>query len=157
MLDLAAGRGRNALFLAHRGCRVRAIDRSSEALLGLAQAAEREALDVVTEARDVEADPTLPREAFAAVVVCRFLHRPLFPALRAALAPGGLLIYETFTVEHAPFGKPTHPDHLLTPNELLHRFIDWRVLRYFEGVVDGRAALASIAARKPGPRSSAAS
>ena len=143
-LDVAAGRGRNARWLARRGLRTTAIDRDSEALDSLREAG------IAVVVADLEVpDATLPRDAFDVIVVCRYLWRPLFPAIRAALRSGGLLVYETFTIEQPRFGKPVNPHFLLSRNELLHRFLDWHVLRYFEGIVDGRAAVAALAARKP--------
>lgn len=60
-----------------------------------------------------------PAQHFDGIVVCRYLHRPLLPLLAEGLTPGGVLIYETFMVGHARFGKPSNPDFLLQPNELL--------------------------------------
>jgi tellurite methyltransferase len=149
-LDLAAGRGRNALWLAEQGLRVTAVDRDAGALDALSREAAARGLAVSVEARDLEAhDATLPDGAFDVIVVCRFLHRPLFPAIRRALRPGGLLVYETFTVERARIRKPTNPDFLLRRNELLHRFLDWRVHCYVEAVPGGHETVAAIAARKP--------
>lgn len=75
--------------------------------------------------------------AFAAVVVTNYLHRPLLPALRAAVAPGGLLIYETFAQGNERFGKPSNPDFLLRPGELLEGLDGrLRVLAYEDLVVD---------------------
>jgi SAM-dependent methyltransferase len=146
-LDLAAGRGRNGRWLAARGLRTTAIDRDREALAAL------EGSGVTTIVADLEVPgATLPRDAFDVIVVCRYLWRPLFPAIRAALREGGLLVYATFTIDQPRFGKPANPDFLLRRNELLHRFLDWHVLRYAEGVA-GYEAAAAIAARKPAWRS----
>ncbi len=61
----------------------------------------------------------MPGRRFAGMVVTNYLHRPLFPALLAALEPGGMLIYETFAAGNERFGKPSNPDFLLRPGELL--------------------------------------
>ena len=75
-------------------------------------------------------------ERFAGIVVTNYLHRPLFAALLASLAPGGLLIYETFAQGNAAFGKPSNPDFLLTPGELLalaQGSVGYRVLAFEDG------------------------
>jgi len=117
VLDLAAGRGRHARFLAARGARVLAVDRDAEALAALA------GVDGVdTEVADLEAGTWPLGEArFNAVVVVHYLHRPLFPYLRAALEPGGVVLYETFARGNEAHGRPRSPDFLLAPGELL----DW--------------------------------
>jgi SAM-dependent methyltransferase len=115
VLDLACGRGRHARYLAGRGCRVIAVDRDAAALSSMAAVtgiASREA--------DLERDPWPFRaESFGVVVVTNYLHRPLFGPMIAALEPGGLLIYETFMQGNERFGKPSNPDFLLRPGELL--------------------------------------
>ena len=104
---------------------------------------------VVTEARDLEAgdDVDLGDSAFDVVLVFNYLHRPLFPALRRALAPGGLLFYETFLLEQAERGHPKHPDFLLQPGELRQLVAPLEVLREFEGEFAGSWS-AAIAARR---------
>ena len=73
---------------------------------------------------------------FDAIIVTNYLHRPLFPTLKNALAPGGLLIYETFAAGNAEFGRPSNPDYLLRPRELLDVFgTDMRVLAFEDGFV----------------------
>ncbi len=74
-------------------------------------------------------------QSFDAVVVIHYLHRPLLPHLAAALAPGGLLVYETFAVGNEQFGRPRNPDYLLRPRELLDAFAELRVLAFEDGFV----------------------
>ncbi|HKQ97941.1 MAG TPA: hypothetical protein VJV75_08705, partial [Candidatus Polarisedimenticolia bacterium] len=81
------------------------------------------------------------------ILVVRYLHRPLFPALRRALAPGGVLLYETYTREQAARGKPTSPAHLLEPGELKRLVAPLRVVRDREGEFDG-GMVAGVAARR---------
>ena len=81
-----------------------------------------------------------------------YLHRPLFPALVEALAPGGLLVYETFTRAQAARGKPTNPDFLLESGELLDLVRPLEVLASREGDYDGRMVASVIAARALQPR-----
>jgi SAM-dependent methyltransferase len=115
VLDVAAGKGRHSRLFLDLGHPVLAIDRDVAALHALAGRPGFEA-----RANDLElgGDP-LPSESFAAVVVTNYLHRPLLPALVAAVAPGGWLLYETFARGNERFGKPANPDFLLEPGELI--------------------------------------
>ena len=113
VLDVAAGSGRHARWLAMRGHRVTAIDRDADAMTALADAAETIAADI-----EHGAWPLAGR-SFDAVVVTNYLWRPLFPALKDAVAPGGLLIYETFAQAHAALGRPRRPEFLLRQGELI--------------------------------------
>ena len=115
VLDLAAGAGRHARFLAARGARVLAVDRDADALAALASVA-----GVTTRVCDLEGGAwPLAGERFDAIVVVNYLHRPQFPHLRAALAAPGVLLYETFAQVNEAFGRPANPDFLLCPDELL--------------------------------------
>lgn len=147
VLDVAAGRGRHALLFAAAGWPVRAVDRDPGRMAALAAIAGRLDWPVTTEVRDLEHGAVdLGAAAFDLIVVTLYLHRPLFPALIRALAPGGLLFYETFTTAQAARGKPTNPDFLLQPGELPALVAPLRVERQREGDVDGRA-VASVVAR----------
>jgi len=98
---------------------------------------------------DLEAgEADLGRQAYDLIVVVHYLHRPLFPALVRAMAPGALLLYETFTVEQARHGKPANPDFLLHHGELAERLGSLEILRERDGLFEGRQ-VAAIAARKP--------
>lgn len=113
VLDVAAGGGRHAAWFARRGHRVVAVDRDVAALRALAEP------EVEVVAADLEGGPwPLPGRQFAAVVVVNYLWRPLWPALLAAVEPGGLLLYETFAVGNERFGRPRNPDFLLREGEL---------------------------------------
>lgn len=115
VLDLACGAGRHARYLARRGHGVTAVDidlTRAEALRGEP--------GIEWLAADLEGAPwPLAGRLFQAIVVTNYLHRPLFDLLFAALAPGGLLIYETFALGQARYGRPRNPQHLLLPGELL--------------------------------------
>ena len=115
VLDLAAGSGRHAALFLRRGHKVVAVDRDTAALAGLASPD----LEIVTADLENGSPWPLPGRRFAGVVVTNYLHRPLFPILMASLEPGGLLIYETFALGNERFGKPSNPDFLLRPGELL--------------------------------------
>ena len=87
---------------------------------------------------------------FSAILTFRYLHRPLFPALREAVLPGGLVVYETFTTENHRFGRPSNPDFLLKPGELETIFEDWQIIFYFEGDLrHPDRNVARLVARKP--------
>lgn len=148
-LDVAAGRGRQAIWLAQRGLETRAIDRDPAALGELRAAAERLGVHVATEVIDLEAgDARLPVNAFDVIVVVHYLHRALCPALKAAVRPGGLLVYETFTAAQAGRGRPTNPAFLLEPGELRRLVAPFDVLVEREGEFEGKM-LASVIARQP--------
>jgi tellurite methyltransferase len=149
-LDVACGRGRHALWLAERGYEVEAIDRDPAALVVLAEEAARRGLPISTSQRDLEgAGATLARQRFDLIVVIHYLHRPLMPLLREALRPGGLLVYETFTVAQAARGKPSNPAFLLEPGELRRLVAPLQILVEREGEFDGRC-VASVIARNAG-------
>jgi SAM-dependent methyltransferase len=115
ILDLAAGRGRHTRYFKGLGHRVTALDRDISSLRELAG----QGVDVL--AADLEDGSPWPLgdRQFGGIVVTSYLHRPLFPRLAGALAPGGVLIYETFGVGNERFGSPRNPDFLLRPGELL--------------------------------------
>lgn len=130
-LELACGLGGNALLLAQSGFDTHAFDISAEALARLDLLAGKLGVAVKTEVRDVVRDPPVP-ESFDVIVVSRFLDRGLAGPIMAALRPGGLLFYQTFTREKASPGGPGNPDYLLAPNELLSLFAELRVVVYRE-------------------------
>ena len=150
VLDVASGDGRHALVVASWGLKVRAVDRDAEALARLRAAAARQGRSIDTAVVDLErSEVSLGEAAYEAVLVFRYLHRPLFPALIRALAPGGVLLYETFTRAHAAVRPtPSNPAFLLAEGELPALVAGLEMLDAREGEVDG-AHVASIAARKP--------
>ena len=148
VLDVACGKGRHALLLAAAGFEVTAVDRDADALDRLRAQALRLEVDVRVVAMDLEApEVDLGADQFDVIVVTRYLHRPLIPHLVSALAPGGILIYETFLVGQAERGHPTNPDFLLKPGELAALVSPLEILRAREGEVDG-AMVASVVARR---------
>jgi tellurite methyltransferase len=152
VLDLACGDGHNGIFLAERRLEVICCDVSIQALdRARALAAER-GVTVSLWQVDFERPGInpLPEECYGAILVFRYLHRPLFPCIRKALRAGGLLVYETFTLEQTRYGRPRNPDHLLRPGELHQAFVDWEILHSFEGVKENpRRAAAQLVCRKP--------
>jgi tellurite methyltransferase len=88
-------------------------------------------------------------KSFDAVIVFNYLHRPLFPFIREAIRPGGLIVYETFTVDQKRFGRPSNLDFLLEQHELAQAFAGWELIRSFEGEVSSpERAIARLIARK---------
>ncbi len=147
-LDLACGRGRHALLLAGAGLEVRAVDRDAAALASLRATAARLQLPVTVEEIDLEtAGLDLGTARYDLILVVHYLHRPLFPAIFRALRNGGLLLYETFTIDQAARGKPTNPEFLLQPGELPRLVAPVSILRQREGEFEGRM-VAAVAARK---------
>jgi len=127
VLDLACGAGRHVRLLAARGLRVCAVDRDPNALEAL-----RALTGVTVLLADLEGAPwPLRNRKFDGVVVTNYLHRPLMSCILDALAPAGVLIYETFATGNERFGKPSNPDFLLRPGELLEFVRDrLRVIAY---------------------------
>lgn len=145
-LDVAMGRGRHAGVLASAGFRVYGVDLKIDAVRDAVRRAAARGLVVRGWVADLTR-PALPAESFDLVVVTRYLQRDLFPALRAALAGGGVVLYETFTEKQRDLGwGPTSPDHLLGPGELRSYFDEFDVLFYEERVEPD--AVARIVARK---------
>jgi SAM-dependent methyltransferase len=127
VLDVACGSGRHVRWLAARGHAVTAVDRDAAALAPLNSCAQ-------TAVADLEADPwPLPGRQFDAVLVTNYLWRALLPRLVESLAPGGVLIYETFAQGNERYGKPSNPHFLLRPGELLQAFGALRVVAYEDG------------------------
>lgn len=114
MLDIAAGSGRHATLFSLFGHPVVAVDRDTAALTGLGKG-----IEVIAAELENGAPWPLGARRFAGVVVTNYLYRPLFPSLVGAVAPGGVLLYETFAAGNERFGKPSNPDFLLRPGELL--------------------------------------
>jgi SAM-dependent methyltransferase len=127
VLDVAAGGGRHARWLAARGHRVTAIDRDADAMAALEDVAEAIVADI-----ESAAWPFAGRR-FDAIVVANYLWRPLFPALRDTLAPGGVLLYETFAAGNEAVGRPRRPDFLLARGELLAAAEGLRIVAYEDG------------------------
>ena len=151
VLDVACGRGRHALWLATNGFDVHAVDRNPDAVAEVIAAANRLGLmllhaDVVD--LETETPPSLGSREYDVVIGFNYLHRPLMPALREAVKPGGRIFYETFTTRQAERGHPRNPAFLLRDGELAELMAPFTVLRSREGDVDGRF-IASVIAERP--------
>ena len=130
VLDVACGHGRHLRWFAGRGHSVTGLDRSPEAIAAVAHIGR--ALEA-----DIENGPwPVPGERFDAVVVTNYLWRPLLPTLMDSVAEGGVLIYETFATGNETVGKPSRPDFLLRPGELLQACAGLQVVAYENGFLD---------------------
>jgi predicted Rossmann fold flavoprotein len=148
-LDVAGGRGRNAVWLAQRGLTTLALDRDEAAVQFVRDEADRRGLPLRASTVDLEQRGfALEPQSHDVIVVVHYLHRPLFPTLRDALRPGGVLVYETFTREQAQRGRPTNPAFLLEPGELRELVQPLDVVVEREGDFEGKM-LASVIARRP--------
>lgn len=146
-LDVAVGRGRHARVLARSGYDVIGIDVRFDAVRRAKLDAAETGLRVAVICADLTTWP-LPRDRFELIVVSRYLQRDLFPALRDALVPGGVMLYETFTDSQLQYDRgPRSRNHLLKPGELRMRLRGMDVL-FDEEVTSGGDALARIAARR---------
>jgi len=115
VLDVACGAGRHARYLAARGFAVDAVDIDISTCAGCTASPS-----ISLRQADLEGEPwPYPAEIFQGIVVTNYLHRPLFPSLLGSLAPGGVLIYETFALGNERYGRPKNPNFLLLPDELL--------------------------------------
>jgi len=130
VLDLAAGTGRHTALLFDMGFDITAVDRDVAALMPLAGPRCRIVeIDLETGAR------WRLGGGFEGIVATNYLYRPLLPDTAAALAPGGVLIYETFALGNERFGRPRNPDFLLRPGELLEAFAGLTVIAFEQGEV----------------------
>jgi SAM-dependent methyltransferase len=153
VLDVACGSGRHVRWFADRGCRVTAVDRDAAAV---------EPLQAIAEllVADIENGPwPFAGRRFDAVIVTNYLWRPLLPTLIASVADGGVLIYETFADGNQTVGKPSNPNFLLKPGELLQAAQGLEVVAYENGFLDTpprfvqrMAAMKSPGAAAPFPR-----
>ena len=128
VLDLASGSGRHARFFADRGFEVVAVDREAQAL--------PEKIHFIK--ADLEDGSPWPfaSQRFGAIVVTNYLYRPILPRLAESLHEGGVLIYETFMLGNEKYGKPSNPDFLLRPGELLAAFSSLAVVAFEQGAVE---------------------
>ena len=148
VLDLACGSGRHAVWLAKQGFSVTAVDRDPEAIASL----QRLALpNLQAEPMDLEGDGwPLEGRAFDAVVVTNYLWRPKWSNLMALLADGGVLIYETFSIDHATIGRPSRGEFLLQRLELINLCSDCHVVAFEDGFdPQGPRFVQRIAAVRP--------
>jgi len=150
VLDVACGDGRNGMYLAGFGARVVLVDKSMLALKSLEEAGRPDNVRFMQLDLETPEPPAFEAQAYGAVMIFRYLHRPLMGVLRDCLAPGGIFIYETFLEGQEAYGKPRNPDHLLGRGELAAWFEGWEVLEHYEGFLDDPPrVMGRIVCRKP--------
>ena len=148
VLDVAMGSGANAVYLARMGFEVEGVDISAEAVNTALELARKSGVNLKARLADLESNYRIRESSYDVIICFKYLQRSLIQQLKDGLRTGGMVVYETFIVDQARFGKPKNPDHLLKHNELLDLFRDFRCLRYREGIFKNRKAIASIIAEK---------
>lgn len=148
VLDVAMGNGRNAIYLAKIGFDVEGVDISPEAVSSALELAKKAGVTIKAKVADLEDNYYIEKGAYDAIICFNYLQRSLVLQIKDGLRKGGMVVYETFIVDHAQLGKPRTPEYLLKHNELLDMFRDFRCLRYREGIIERSKAIASIIAEK---------
>jgi SAM-dependent methyltransferase len=145
VLDVACGRGRHMKWFAERGHAVTGVDRDPDAIAAVGALGE-------TRQADIENGPwPFPGRTFDCVVVTNYLWRALLPTLVASVAPGGVLIYETFSTGNETVGKPSRSDFLLRNGELIEACRSLRIVAYEDGFLgEPERFVQRIAAVRPG-------
>jgi len=144
-LDLAAGEGRNAVFLVTLGYDVLGVDISPVGIQKAKTLAKEKGVDFSAKIADLDYYE-IPENSFDLIVCFNFLDRGLFPAIRKALKPAGMIFYETFNIDYLKYSSFKR-EWVLEPGELLREFTDLRILRYRE-VDNGEKGFASIVCQK---------
>jgi tellurite methyltransferase len=148
VLDVAMGDGRNTVFLASKGFEAEGVDLSEENIARAQASARDNGVTIKARVVDLEKDPYIPPGTFDVIICFRYLQRSLIPHMKNGLKEGGVIVYETYTIDQLQFGKPKNPDFLLGYNELLNLFRDFYCIRYHEGIIYDKKAMAGIIARK---------
>jgi tellurite methyltransferase len=151
VLDLAMGGGRNAVYLAESGFIVEGVDVNSDAVKSALILATGHGVKINAHVADLETGYKIKSEGYDNIICFNYLQRTLIHDIKNGLRQGGVVVYETYIVGQAQYGKPKSPDHLLKHNELLNMFKEFRCLRYREGIFPGPTrirAIASIVAQK---------
>ena len=147
-LDIAMGNGRNAIYLAKRGFDVEGVDISQGQISVALSAAQEEGVTIKARVVDLEGGYRIEKGVYDVIICFNYLQRSLIPQIKDGVRRGGMVVYETFIIDQVQFGKPRNPDFLLKYNELLNLFRDLRCLRYREGIIENRKAIASLVAQK---------
>jgi SAM-dependent methyltransferase len=152
VLDIAMGNGRNAIYLAKLGFEVEGVDISPEVVSASLESAEKIGVTIKAQVADLEKAFHIKGDTYDVIICFNYLQRSLIPEIKNGLRRGGIIVYETYIIDQAQFGRPKNPDYLLKHNELLKMFRELRCLRYWEGVFEGSRAIASMVAQKVLPR-----
>jgi tellurite methyltransferase len=147
-LDIAMGYGRNSIFLAKQGFDVVGVDSSEIAVQTALQFAQQEGVTFTGQVADLETDYKITENYYELIICFNYLQRSLIPQIKKGLKIGGMIVCETYLVDQIQFGRPHNPAYLLRHNELLDMFHDFRCLRYREGIIENRKAIASLVAEK---------
>lgn len=149
-LDIAAGKGRNTIFLAQTGFEVEAIDRDNDALLLCEKKATQLGLQNITLKQiDLEKTTLIEEQTYDLIVNIHYLQRDLIPTIIDAMKVGGTIIFQTFLLEnHLKFQHPRRREFCLKPNELLNLFQELNIIYYHEGTTNSGPYLASMVATK---------
>jgi hypothetical protein len=130
------------------GYQVEGIDMSPERVSNALELAQKKGVTIKATVADLEADYHIEKGVYDVIICFNYLYRLLIPQIKDGLRRGGMAVYENYIIDQARWGKPIKPGHLLEHNELLELFRDFRCLRYREGVLAPRQAMASIIAEK---------
>ena len=149
VLDVAMGDGRNAIYLANLGFQAEGVDISPEAVTKALESANAQGVELTAHVVNLEKDHYIQPARYDIIMCFRYLQRSLIPYISNGLKDGGIIVYETYTIDQIQFGKPKNPDFLLKPNELLNLFRDFHIIKYHEGPFEDKKAVAGIIARKP--------
>ena len=152
VLDIACGFGRHVQWFHHRGLLVTGVDRSADALRSSAHLGKMILADIENGPWPLmDEAPGAPQpHQFDAVIVCNYLWRPLFSTILASIKPGGTLLYETFSEGNERYGKPSRPDFLLQPGELLTACNTLKIIAYEDVLLDAPPrCVQRIAAMRP--------
>jgi len=145
---VAMGSGRNAVYLARMGFEVEGVDISAEAVNMTLELARKSGVNLKARLADLESNYSIRRNSYNVIICFNYLQRSLIQQMKDGLRTGGMVVYETFIIDQAKFGKPKNPNHLFKHNELLDMFRDFRCLRYREGIVETNKAIAGIVVEK---------
>ena len=149
VLDIAMGNGRNAIYLAKLGFTVEGVDISIEAVKSALELAKKDGVTITAQVANLEDDYRIEKGTYDVIICFNYLQRAVIPQIKRGWRKGGMVVYETFIIDQAKlFGKPRNPNYLLKHNELLDMFSDFRCLRYREGIIDNKKAIAGIIAEK---------
>ncbi|MDR4497842.1 MAG: methyltransferase domain-containing protein [Candidatus Scalindua sp.] len=150
-LVLAMGEGRNALFLARNGFDVDGCDVSDIAVEKCKLFARENNLKINAFVADLE-EYQIPVDEYDLITCIYYTQRNLIPQIKAGLKKGGMVLFETYTIDQLNYGEnapgPKNPEYLLKHNELLNLFRDFHILFYREGEIGDKKSVASLIARK---------
>lgn len=148
VLDVAMGKGRNALSLVEHGFEVEGVDIDETAVRICKEEASKRELKIKAQVADLT-DYHISPNTYDVILCFNFLQRDLIPQMKTGLKSGGIIIYETFLIDqHIKFGKPKHKEYCFKRSELLSFFQDFKIIYYKEGFITKEKTTASLVAQK---------